>query len=32
VGQASAQSASSGSVQIEHPDGSPIIVLHALNE
>jgi hypothetical protein len=32
VGQTSAQSASSGSVQIEHPDGSPIIALHALNE
>jgi hypothetical protein len=24
--------ASNGSVQIEHPDGSPILVLHALNE
>jgi hypothetical protein len=32
VSQATAQSASSGSVQIEHPDGSPIVVLHALNE
>jgi hypothetical protein len=32
VGQNSAQSASSGSVQIEHPDGSPIVVLHALSE
>jgi hypothetical protein len=32
VGQTSAQSASSDSVQIEHPDGSPIIVLHALSE
>ena len=30
--QTSAQPASSGSVQIEHPDGSPIVVLHALNE
>ena len=32
VSQTTAQSASSGSVQIEHPDGSPIVVLHALNE
>lgn len=32
VSQTSPQSASSGSVQIEHPDGSPIVVLHALNE
>jgi len=30
--QTSAQPASIGSVQIEHPDGSPIVVLHALNE
>src|SRR6516165_3810268 len=32
VSQTTAQSASSGSVQIEQPDGSPIVVLHALNE
>ena len=32
LSQTTAQSASSGSVQIEHPDVSPIVVLHALNE
>jgi hypothetical protein len=32
VSQTSPQSASSGSVQIEHPDGSRVVVLHALNE
>src|SRR5262245_2604664 len=32
VSQTTAQSASSGSVQIEHPDGSRVVVLHALNE
>ena len=32
VSQTTAQSASTGSVRIEHPDGSPIVVLHALNE
>jgi hypothetical protein len=32
VSQTTSQSAGSGSVQIEHPDGSPIVVLHALNE
>ena len=32
VSQATAQLAGSGTVQIEHPDGSPVVVLHALNE
>jgi hypothetical protein len=32
VAQTGAESAGSGSVQIQHPDGSPIVVLHALNE
>src|SRR6516225_3297790 len=32
VSQTSPQSASGGSVQIEHPDGSRVVVLHALNE
>ena len=32
VSQTTAQLAGSGTVQIEHPDGSPVVVLHALNE
>jgi hypothetical protein len=32
VGQTNAQASNNGSVQIEHPDGSPVVVLHALSE
>src|ERR1700730_6683580 len=32
VSQTSTQSASNGLVQVEHPDGSPVVVLHPLSE